>query len=60
MSYMIITTDYSETAGNAAAYAASLAPLLGIRQILLYHAYGQVPVSTEIPIQAAADRQRRP
>lgn len=54
---MIITTDYSDTAGNAAAYAASLAPLLGIRQILLYHAYGQVPVSTEIPIQAAADKR---
>lgn len=50
MQTLIITTDFSESALNAAKYAAGLAKPLGIGRIVLYHSYDNAPIGTDIPV----------
>ncbi len=46
MKTILVPTDFSETAMNAAAYALPLAKQLGMDRIVLYNAY-QAPVSVD-------------
>ena len=50
METLIITTDFSQAAMNAARYAAGLAKAIGISNIILYHSYDNALSATEIPI----------
>src|SRR5690606_24681428 len=50
METIIITTDFSEPAMNAARYAAGLAKALGVPKIVLYHSYDDAPAATDIPV----------
>lgn len=50
MESIIITTDFSEAAMNAARYAAGLAKAIGISRIVLYHSYDNAPAATDIPV----------
>jgi nucleotide-binding universal stress UspA family protein len=50
MKSIIVTTDFSETASNAALYAADIGVALGAESIILYHSYHQAPTAIEIPI----------
>jgi len=52
MNTIIITTDFSEPAMNAARYAAGLAEAVGISRMVLYHSY-YVPVATDVPVVEA-------
>ncbi|ETZ21745.1 universal stress protein [Pedobacter sp. V48] len=54
MKTIIIATDFSASALNAARYAASLSKQLHARQILLYHSY-ELPIATEIPFPENRD-----
>lgn len=48
MQTIIITTDFSHSALNAAKYAAGLAKPLGVDCIVLYHSCNTAPVGTDI------------
>lgn len=50
METIIITTDFSEAAMNAARYAAGLSKSIGISRIVLYHSYDHAPAATDIPV----------
>lgn len=50
MKTLIIATDFSESATNAARYAAGLAKAVGASRIVLYHSYDNTPVATELPV----------
>ncbi|WP_262250260.1 universal stress protein [Parapedobacter soli] len=50
MNTIIITTDFSEAAMNAARYGAALAKSIGILRIVLYHSYDNAPAATDIPV----------
>jgi len=50
METIIITTDFSEPAMNAARYATGLAKALGVPKIVLYHSYDNAPAATDIPV----------
>ncbi|TYR34447.1 universal stress protein [Sphingobacterium phlebotomi] len=50
MKTIIITTDFSESALNAARYATKLAKSINANQIVLYHAYDNLPVGTDLPM----------
>lgn len=54
MKTIIIATDFSASALNAARYAASLSRQLNIKQIVLYHSY-DLPIATEIPFPEHQD-----
>ncbi|PRD46394.1 universal stress protein [Sphingobacterium haloxyli] len=54
MKTIIITTDFSESALNAARYAANLAKSVEANQIVLYHAYDNLPIGTDLPMTDAA------
>lgn len=49
MKTIIITTDFSKSALNAARYAVALAKAIGAHQLVLYHSYDSVPIGTDIP-----------
>lgn len=49
MKTIIITTDFSDSALNAARYAAALAKSIGTHKLVLYHSYDSVPIGTDIP-----------
>ncbi|NSL89153.1 universal stress protein [Chitinophaga sp. Mgbs1] len=49
MKTIIVPTDFSDTAYNAAAYALSLAPALGVTRIVLYHAYELIMPIPDVP-----------
>jgi len=55
METIIVATDFSDPAGNAARYAAKLAAAVGVSRIVLYHSYDVASVGTEIPV-AEQDR----
>lgn len=46
---IVITTDFSDSAMNAAKYAAALAKPLGVEKIILYHSFGNNLSDTDIP-----------
>lgn len=50
MRSVLILTDFSETAFRAAEYACSLADLLKINRIVLYHAYEIMIAATDVPV----------
>lgn len=50
METIIITTDFSEAAMNAARYAAGMSKSIGISRIVLYHSYDNAPAATDIPV----------
>ncbi|HLT88432.1 MAG TPA: universal stress protein [Sphingobacterium sp.] len=50
MKTIIITTDFSESALNAARYATKLAKSIDATQIVLYHAYDNLPIGTDLPM----------
>lgn len=50
METIIITSDFSDPARNAAQYGASLAKELGVRTIVLYHAYDLAPIGTHMSV----------
>ncbi|MEZ0450893.1 universal stress protein [Sphingobacterium thalpophilum] len=50
MEAIIITTDFSEAAMNAARYAAGLSKSIGIKRIVLYHSYDNAPAATDVPV----------
>lgn len=54
MKTIIVATDFSASALNAARYAASLSKQLNLRQIVLYHSY-ELPIATEIPFPEYQD-----
>lgn len=54
MKTIIIATDFSASALNAARYAASLSKQLSVKQIVLYHSY-ELPIATEIPFPEYQD-----
>jgi len=49
MKTIIITTDFSKSALNAARYAVALAKSIGAHKLVLYHSYDSVPIGTDIP-----------
>lgn len=55
METIIIATDFSETATNAARYAAQLSHALRTSTIILYHSYDNAPIATEIPLRESKD-----
>lgn len=46
---IVITTDFSDSAMNAAKYAVALAKPLGVKNIILYHSFGNNLSDTDIP-----------
>lgn len=54
MKTIIITTDFSESALNAARYATKLAKSIDATQIVLYHAYDNLPIGTDLPMTDVA------
>lgn len=50
MKTIIITTDFSGSASNAARYATKLAKSIDANQIVLYHAYDNLPIGTDLPM----------
>ncbi|NGM66195.1 universal stress protein [Sphingobacterium sp. SGR-19] len=50
MKTIIITTDFSKTASNAARYATKMAEATGVNHIILYHAYDNLTVVTDLPM----------
>lgn len=50
MKAILVATDFSPSASNAAHYAAHLAVQLQVEHLILYHAYQMMPVSTEVPV----------
>lgn len=57
METLIVTTDFSESATNAARYAAYLSGPLAIKTIILYHSYDDAPKGSEVPLPAPEDTQ---
>ncbi|MBK1439451.1 universal stress protein [Parapedobacter sp. ISTM3] len=55
METIIIATDFSESATNAALYAAYLSGPLRVHTIILYHSYDSAPQATEIPLPESKD-----
>src|SRR5690606_41186515 len=53
MQTIIITTDFSATSRNAARYAAAWGEALEINHMVLYHAYDDSAVVSEIPLTEA-------
>lgn len=54
MKTIIVATDFSASALNAARYSASLSKQLNVKQIILYHSY-ELPTATEIPFPEYQD-----
>ncbi|WP_343745735.1 universal stress protein [Chitinophaga sp.] len=52
MKSILILTDFSDAAFRAAEYATSLAPLLGVENLILYHAYRTMVQGSDIPVPA--------
>lgn len=50
MKAILVATDFSPSANNAARYAAHLAVQLQVEHLILYHAYQMMPISTEVPV----------
>lgn len=58
MKSMLILTDFSETAFRAAEYACQLVDALQVNKVILYHAYQNVFVGTDLPSSTlAVERQ---
>ena len=54
MKTILVPTDYSETAKNAAIYAINLAGQLQVKNIILYNAYQAPPMITETAVMPTA------
>jgi nucleotide-binding universal stress UspA family protein len=50
METLLVLTDFSKTASNAAMYAAALTHQLNVSRIILFNSYEFRPVATDIPI----------
>ncbi|QNL48890.1 universal stress protein [Olivibacter sp. SDN3] len=50
MKTILLATDFSDAAFNAARYALSLSIQLNIERVLIYHSFNKLPIITEIPI----------
>ncbi|CAL1521278.1 universal stress protein [Chitinophaga sp. MM2321] len=50
MKSMLILTDFSDAAFRAAEYGCQLADSLGIKRIVLYHAYQTMVTGTDLPV----------
>jgi len=50
MKTILILTDFSEAALNAAKYGAALTHQLGTPSMILYHSYEFIPIPTDIPV----------
>lgn len=53
METILILTDFSEAATNAANYSISLAPSLGVKQIILYHSYDPSSIKAKTPVSTS-------
>jgi len=49
MKTILLLTDFSDTALNAARYGAALTHQLGTSSMILYHSYEFIPIATDIP-----------
>ncbi|QNL52004.1 universal stress protein [Olivibacter sp. SDN3] len=49
MESILIATDFSKSANNAAEYAARLGEQLSVKNLILYHSYEPVPQSVRVP-----------
>lgn len=49
MNTILVTTDFSTAALNAAKYAIGLANALGANQLIIYHSYDITPVVADVP-----------
>lgn len=49
MNAILVTTDFSPTALNAAKYAIRLSEALDVEQLIIYHSYDITPVVSDIP-----------
>jgi len=49
METIILATDFSQSAHNAAKYAAQLGVQLGVDRLILYHSFDILPTSADIP-----------
>ena len=50
MKTILLLTDFSDTALNAAKYGAALTHQLGTSSMILYHSYEFTPIATDIPM----------
>lgn len=53
MKTILVATDFSQSANNAARYAAQLCAPLKIKHLVLFHAYQMPSIPTEIPVDCA-------
>lgn len=49
MHTILVTTDFSATAFNAAIYAIGLAKAIGAKQLIIYHSYDITPAVADVP-----------
>jgi nucleotide-binding universal stress UspA family protein len=59
MKTILVLTDFSDTAANAAVYAAALTHQLEVTSLILYHSYESIPpAQTEVPVLEPKDVER--
>ncbi|HLZ85972.1 MAG TPA: universal stress protein [Puia sp.] len=58
MRTLLILTDFSESSFRAAEYGCSLAGILHIQRIILYHSYSTVIPTTDIPVSDVKTNQQ--
>lgn len=54
---LVILTDFSEAAGNAAAYAAGLSRQLPVDKVVFYHSIDTANMATELPLPTESERK---
>ena len=54
---LVILTDFSEAAANAAAYAAGLSQQLPVDKVVLYHSIDTAHMATELPLPTESERK---
>ncbi|WP_134091055.1 universal stress protein [Olivibacter sp. XZL3] len=60
MKSLIIATDFSDAANNAAQYATHLSSYLSIDTVIIYHSYdNELYVNTDLPIQQTEELQKQ-
>lgn len=58
MKSIIIATDFSQTATNAAQYAVQISPYLSVDTLVIYHSFdNELYVNTDIPVQNQKELQ---
>lgn len=53
MKTILVATDFSQSANNAARYAAELCALLKVKHLILFHAYQMPSIPAEVPVNCA-------